>query len=235
MSKINTNYNTGDILTAEKMTEVKNSVNSLYDQIGVANGIASLNNSGKIPDAQLPSLADVATSGDYNDLINKSIIPEDNTDIVEFFPEDTWGRFIYTKSWAVVYEGTYIFELDCYIYSGTPTIQIQFGSLTKIFDADCYNPDLKKYIITIEKGSTEEAHIKIMIGNASNSSGSHFICANPKLYYNNENLINPFNQSYYTNTSTETPIANTWNRRSAKYNFICKTNGELTWDTFPIN
>lgn len=84
---------TGNASTATKATQDGdgNTISSTYIKTstkGVANGVASLDANTKVPVAQIPdlsstyattsSLATVATSGSYNDLLNKPTIPTVN-------------------------------------------------------------------------------------------------------------------------------------------------------------
>lgn len=68
VSTLESNYDTLNTTVTEqgeKITSVQEQVTSLYTNMGVANGIATLDNSGKVPSSQLPSYVDDVIEGYY--------------------------------------------------------------------------------------------------------------------------------------------------------------------------
>lgn len=68
VSALESNYSTLNTTVTEqgtKITSVQNQVTELYVNMGAANGIATLDNSGKVPASQLPSYVDDTIEGYY--------------------------------------------------------------------------------------------------------------------------------------------------------------------------
>jgi len=159
--------------------------------------------------------------------------PEIVSDLVEFYAlANNYARMEYLKGWYTFAAGNYRFELDCKIFSGTPTIRIGMDSKYGTDNPSLLNYKAEydkancKYVITFSLAQSKGCNLNIDVGNYG--TDGLFGCANPTLYLldeegnpTGENLINTFNSEYYTTSTDNSEKKDKWRTAGMSGNFTC--------------
>lgn len=159
--------------------------------------------------------------------------PEIVSDLVEFYAlANNYARMEYLKGWYTFAAGNYRFEIDCKIFSGTPTIRIGMDSTYGTDNPSLLNYKAEydkancKYVITFSLAESKGCNLNIDVGNYG--TDGLFGCANPNLYLldtqgnpTGENLINTFNSEYYTTSTATSEKKDKWRTAGMSGNFTC--------------